>query len=61
MANLVDLKSGDTVRIKDSSSVEFHGREVILESYIAAGEWEVRTRANNKGFVNDDDIEEIIL
>lgn len=59
--DLSKIKSGDTVRIDNKSSAEFHGREVILLNYIAAGQWEVKTRGNNRGFINEEDIEEVLL
>lgn len=56
------LKTGVYVRVKCTSNVEFHCMEVVLSSYIAAGEWEVTTRGgNNKGFINEEDIEEILI
>lgn len=59
--DLSKIKSGDTVRVDNDSLVEFRGREVILLDYIAAGQWEVMTRDHNRGYINEDDIEEVLI
>lgn len=60
--DLSSLKPQDRVRVKCGANTQFDCKEVVLLVYIGAGQWEVKHReGSGSGFINEKDIEEILI